>query len=160
MQDFESYVKSNYYIPRHVSCGITYSYTSRSIIDKKSKTNMLIHCIYMKLRWYDRDNRLLQDAKLTFINDSLTKFCERQLTTIAPSEVTNKFRLAKPEIVRDLIKVKEDKLKVLQEDVNALYTYSGSSTSNPIIPSTMKGIETVISNEEPVKTNNSKTFDM
>ena len=157
MQDFETYIKSNYNVQNAVACGVIYTHTTRTSIDKKSKVSIRNHTINVKLTWFDKDNNNLLVEKLTFINDTLSKACEKQCKTISPTEVTNKFRVAKHDIVRLLIRAKCDKINDLQNDVNILHTYMGSNTD--IIAPEMKN---TIDITEPLQTTSrSKTqFEM
>jgi tRNA G10 N-methylase Trm11 len=142
MQEFEYYIKSNWTVTNHAATSISYSYTSRQVQDKKSKTSILNHVITMKIIWLDKSSKQLAAEKLTFINDTLAKSCEKQLKTINPSEATNKFRAAKHDIIRQLSRAKQQKINTLQQELNALSQYAGSN--NDIIPPVMKGTETII----------------
>jgi hypothetical protein len=158
MQDFESYVKSNYTIPEATACGINYTYTTRTSTDRKSKTTIKHHIVTMKLIWFDKDSKQLATERLVFQDDTLTKASEKQCTTISPTEVTNKFMVAKQDIVRLLIKVKQNKINDLQHEANALYNYLGSSTD--IIPQQMKGTLTIEPCIELQRVASKTTFDM
>ena len=142
MQEFEYYIKSNYNVPNHAATAISYSYSSRIILDKKSNKNILNHAITMKIIWFDRNSKQLAAEKLTFINDTLAKSCEKQLRTINPSEATNKFRAAKHEIIRQLSRAKQQKINILQDELNQLINYSGSS--HDIIPPVMKATQEIL----------------
>jgi hypothetical protein len=112
----------------------------------------------MKLIWFDKDSKQLATERLVFQDDTLTKASEKQCTTISPTEVTNKFRVAKQDIVRLLIKVKQNKINDLQHEANALYNYLGSSTD--IIPQQMKGTLTIEPCIELQRVASKTTFDM
>ena len=135
MQDFEHYVKSNYNIPNTSACSITYSYNYKLAEDKKSNKMIINNIIKMTLIFMDVNGKQLATEKLTFVNDTLTKASEKQCKTISPGEVTNRFRVAKTDIARQLIKVKQDKINDLQHDINLLTSYNGSGG---IIPQQMK----------------------
>ena len=159
MQDFESYIKSNHVVPESTACGIQYTYSTRLTQDKKSQKMIINHIINMKLTWFDKDGKQLSTEKLTFQNDSLTKSSEKQCKTISPTEVTNKFRVAKQDIVRLLVRVRQSKIDTLQHDINLLYSYLGSSTD--IIPQQMKGtLQITDSTIEQQPTTSKTTFDM
>lgn len=161
MQEFETYVKSNYNIPNAVSCGITYTYTKQQRTNKKSSTVEIVHTINMKLSWFDSSNHQLDSSKLTFQNDTLTKASEKQCKTINPSDTTNKFRIAKQEIVQQLTSKLTAKIAELQSDVNSLHTYMGSNSS--IIPQTMKPVlhlTRVNSSFDPASPKQTLKFDM
>ena len=136
MQEFENYVKSNYNIPNATSCGITYTHSKSSKLDKLSKRPVIIHTINMKLIWFDSSNHQLDTSKLTFQNDTLTKASEKVLRTINPSDTTNKFRAAKNEIVQTLTAKLQQAEAKLQDEIQSLHSYLG--TSNDIIPQSMK----------------------
>ena len=157
MQDFETYVKSNFIVPEATACGINYTYNTRLTQDKKSQRMVINYIINMKLTWFDKNGNQLSTEKLTFQNDSLTKASEKQCKTISPTEVTNKFRVAKQDIVRLLIRARQSKIDALQHDVNILYSYLGSTTD--IIPQQMKGT-LQIADAAPVSTPSKTTFDM
>ena len=157
MEDFESYVKSNYIVPESTACGINYTYNTRLTQDKKSQRMVINYIINMKLTWFDKNGNQLTVEKLIFQNDVLTKASEKQCKTISPTEVTNKFRVAKQDIVRLLIRARQSKIDALQHDVNILYSYLGSSTD--IIPQQMKGT-LQIADAAPVSTPSKTTFDM
>ena len=144
MQEFEYYIKSNWIVTNHAATSISYSYTSRQVQDKKSKTSILNHVITMKIIWLDKSSKQLAAEKLTFINDTLAKSCEKQLRTINPSEATNKFRAAKHDIIRQLSRAKQQKINTLQQELNALSQYAGSN--NDIIPPVMKPTLDIIPN--------------
>lgn len=137
MQEFETYVKSNYNIPNAVACGITYTYT-RTVKKPRAKTQTaeVVHTVNMKLVWFDSSNNQLDSSKLTFQNDTLTKPSEKQCRTINPSDTTNKFRIAKQEIVQQLAAKLTAKIADLQSDVSSLHSYMGASST--IIPQSMK----------------------
>ena len=159
MQDFESYIKSNYIVPESTACGIHYTYSTRLTQDKKSQKMIINHIINMKLTWFDKNGKQLSTEKLTFQNDILTKASEKQCKTISPTEVTNKFRVAKQDIVRLLVRVRQSKIDALQHDINALYSYLGSTTD--IIPQQMKGtLQVTDSTIEQQTTTSKTTFDM
>lgn len=159
MEDFESYIKSNYIVPSSTACGIHYTYNTRLTQDKKSQRMIINHIINMKLTWFDKDGKQLTVEKLTFQNDILTKASEKQCKTISPTEVTNKFRVAKQDIIRLLVRVRQSKIDALQHDINALYSYLGSSTD--IIPQQMKGtLQITDSTIEQQSTTSKTTFDM
>ena len=157
MQEFETYIKSNYNVPNATACGINYTYTTRLTQDRKSKVSIKNYIINMKLAWYDRDNKQLLIEKLAFQNDTITKSSEKQCKLISPTEATNKFRIAKPYIVQQLIQEKQSKINDLQHDINILHTYLGSTTD--IIPHQMKGTIQIV-DAAPVSTPSKTTFDM
>ena len=159
MQDFEHYIKSNYNIPNATACSITYTYNYKLSQDKKSHKMIINHTIKMTLVFIDKDGKQISNERLTFTNDTLTKASEKQCKTIAPTEVTNKFRVAKRDIARQLIAVKQDKINDLQHDIDLLTSYTGSSTD--IIPQQMKGtlqLSDELINEQTTHTKTS--FDM
>ena len=159
MQEFETYVKSNWVNPNATTCGITYTHTTRSTIDKKSKTPLVNHTINMKIVYLDKNNNTLQSERLAFTNDTLNKSYEKCLTTINPSELTNKFRAAKQEIVIKLLKAQSLKMNAIQDEINSLQTYYGRNTD--IITPSMKGYIEIERSAEPVVINEPKhTFDM
>ena len=159
MQDFESYIKSNYVVPSSTACGIHYTYSTRLTQDKKSQRTVINHVINMKLTWFNKDGKQLTVEKLTFQNDILTKSSEKQCKTISPTDVTNKFRLAKQDILRLLIRARQSKIDALQHDVNILSSYLGSTTD--IIPQQMKGtLQITDSTIEQQPTTSKTTFDM
>ena len=49
MQEFESYIKSNYNVPNATACGIQYTYNTRVTQDRKSKVSIKNYIINMKL---------------------------------------------------------------------------------------------------------------
>ena len=136
MQEFESYIKSNYNVPNAAACGINYTYNTRLSQDKKSQRMIINYIINMKLTWFDKDGKQLLIEKLAFQNDTVTKASEKQCKLISPTEATNKFRIAKPQIVQQLIKAKQSKVDDLQHDIKTLYSYLGSNSD--IIPQQMK----------------------
>jgi hypothetical protein len=136
MQEFENYVKSNYNIPNAASCGITYTHSKSSKLDKKSNRPVIVHTINMKLVWFDSSNHQLDTSKLAFQNDTLTKPSEKVLRTINPSDTTNKFRAAKNEIVQTLIHIRQQAEAKLQDEIQSLHSYLGNN--NTIIPQSMK----------------------
>ena len=160
MQDFESYIKSNWSVPNATACGITYTHTSKQSIDKKSKRALQNHSINMKIVWLDKDNSQLKTERLTFTNDTLAKIYEKRLLTINASEATNKFRAAKQEILLKLIRANQEKIDSIQEEIDSMRQYYGNSTD--IIPSSMKSYIEIVDNQhaqEQVQTTK-QTFDM
>jgi hypothetical protein len=144
MQDFEHYVKSNYHISNAAACNITYTFSKRAKVDRKSKANVIIYTITMKLTWLDADGKQLQTEKLAFANDELTKASEKQCHTINPGDTTNKFRAAKNEIIHNLVQAKQSKIDDLMQERAQLLTYLGRSDVGlykgaDVIPNEMKG---------------------
>ena len=144
MQDFEHYVKSNYHISNAAACNINYTFSKRAKVDRKSKANVIIYTITMKLTWLDADGKQLQTEKLAFANDELTKASEKQCHTINPGDTTNKFRAAKNEIIHNLVQAKQaaitkaqSKIDDLMQERAQLLTYLGRSDA--VIPNEMKG---------------------
>ena len=159
MQEFESYIKSNWSVPNATACGITYTHTSKQSIDKKSKRALQNHSINMKIVWLDKDNSQLKTERLTFTNDTLSKIYEKRLLTINASEATNKFRAAKQEILLKLIRANQEKIDSIQEEIDSMRQYYGNSTD--IIQPSMKSYIEIVDNqhEEQVQTTK-QTFDM
>ena len=160
MQDFESYIKSNWSVPNATACGITYTHTSKQSIDKKSKRALQNHSINMKIVWLDKDNSQLKTERLTFTNDTLSKIYEKRLLTINASEATNKFRAAKQEILLKLIRANQEKIDSIQEEIDSMRQYYGNSTD--IIQPSMKSYIEIVDNQhaqEQVQTTK-QTFDM
>ena len=136
MQEFENYVKSNYNIPGAAACSIKYTFTTRDTIDKASKIPVIIYTILMKMTWFDKYGQQLQVEKLIFVNDTLTKSSEKSCHTIAPGEVSNKFRIAKSTIIRMLVETRQQKIDELKQEQALLTKYLG--TESAIIPNEMK----------------------
>ena len=136
MQEFENYVKSNYIIPGAAACSIKYTFTTRDTIDKASKIPVIIYTILMKMTWFDKYGQQLQVEKLIFVNDTLTKSSEKSCHTIAPSEVSNKFRAAKRDIIRILLNARQQKIDELKQEQALLTRYLG--TESAIIPTEMR----------------------
>ena len=111
----------------------------------------------MTLIFMDVNGKQLATEKLTFVNDTLTKASEKQCKTISPGEVTNRFRVAKTDIARQLIKVKQDKINDLQHDINLLTSYNGSGG---IIPQQMKSTLQLADSNSPQTARLKTTFDM
>ena len=141
MQEFENYVKSNYNIPGAAACSIKYTFTTRDTIDKTSKIPVIIYTILMKMTWFDKYGQQLQVEKLIFVNDTLTKSSEKSCHTIAPSEVSNKFRIAKSTIIRMLVETRQQKIDELKQEQALLTKYLG--TESAIIPNEMKQTGTI-----------------
>ena len=136
MQEFENYVKSNYIIPGAAACSIKYTFTTRETIDKPSKIPVIIYTIVMKMTWFDKYGQQLQVEKLIFVNDTLTKSSEKSCHTIAPGEVSNKFRIAKSTIIRMLVETRQQKIDELKQEQALLTKYLG--TASAIIPNEMR----------------------
>ena len=136
MQEFENYVKSNYNIPGATACAIKYTFTTRDTIDKASKVSVVVYTIVMKMSWFDKCGQQLQIEKLIFVNDTLSKSSEKCCFTIAPSEVSNKFRAAKRDIIRILLNARQQKIDELKQEQALLTRYLG--TESAIIPTEMK----------------------
>lgn len=162
MQEFEDYVKSNYNIPGATACAIKYTFTTRDTIDKASKIPVIIYTIVMKMTWFDKCGQQLQVEKLIFVNDTLSKSSEKCCFTIAPSEVSNKFRAAKRDIIRILLNTRQQKIDELKQEQELLTRYLG--TNNAIIPNVMKPAGTIGSSavERPVQisTSSKNKFEM
>ena len=156
MQDFESYIKSNYNVSNATACAINYTHTIRLTQDKKSQRMIINYIINMKLTWFDKDGNQILIEKLAFQNDTITKASEKQCKVISPTEVTNMFRVAKPYIVQQLIKAKQSKIDALQHDINILHSYLGSTTD--IIPQQMK--DTLQLSDQQLPSTSKHSFDM
>ena len=156
MQEFETYVKSNWNVPSATSCGITYTHTTR-ITTSKSKVSVKNHSVNLTISWRDKDNNQLQTEKLSFLNDDMTKTYDKKLNTINRKELVNKFRAAKQEIINKIIREKYQKLLELQNEISELNAYIGRS--DDVIPPPMKGVIDVVStSEQPASSK--QTFDM
>ena len=156
MEEFETYVKSNWNVPNAVACGIAYTHTTR-IAATKSKVPVKNHSVNLTISWHDKDNVKLQTEKLTFLNDDMTKTYDKKLKLISRKELVNKFRVAKPEIINKIIEEKHEKLLDLQHEISELQAYIGRS--DDIIPPSMKGTIDIVPHteqHEPPK----RTFDM
>ena len=160
MQDFESYVKSNWNIPNAASCGITYTHTSRVVIDKTSKVPVKNHSINLCIEWFDKDNNKLQTEKLSFLNDDMTKTYDKKMFTINRTELVNRFRAAKVQIVNRIISEKNDKLTKLQQEIAELQAYKGRT--DDVIPQPMKEHIEVVqrSHQTTASTSPKQAFDM
>jgi hypothetical protein len=159
MQDFEQYVKSNYHISNAAACNISYTFSKRASKDRKSKLNVIIYTITMKLTWLDAAGKQLQTEKLAFANDELTKPSYRQLRTINPGDTTNRFRAAKNEIIHNLVHAKQSKIDDLMQERTQLLTYLGRL--DDAIPAEMKGTIQLERDGESNYSRSSKTnFDM
>ena len=132
MDEFENYVKSNYNITNATACSIKYTFSTRDTIDKQSKIPVIIYTIVMKMTWFDKYGQQLRIEKLIFVNDTLSKSSEKSCFRIAPSEVSNKFRIAKREIVQSLLNTKQEKIDELKKEQSLLSKYLGTDTD--IIP--------------------------
>ena len=169
MQDFETYIKSNYIIPEATACGINYTYTTKTSADRKSKTTIKHHIVTMKLIWFDKDSKQLGTERLVFQDDTLTKSSEKQCKTISPTEATNRFRIAKSQIVQLLINVRQSKINDLQHDIHALSQYLGSNSDiipaltavpNRVGPPQMKNTLQIISPPAAEPPRSKPVFDM
>ena len=166
MQDFEQYVKSNYQISNAAACNISYTFSKRTSKDRKSKANVIIYTITMKLTWLDAAGKQLRTEKLAFANDELTKASEKQLRTINPGDTTNRFRAAKNEIIHTLVHAKQSKIDDLMQERAQLLTYLGRSDAGlykgaDIIPAEMKGTMHIQAAADSNYSRSSKTnFDM
>ena len=149
MQEFENYIKSNYIIPGAAACAIKYTFTTRETTDKASKIPVIIYTMVMKMTWFDKYGQQLQIEKLIFVNDTLTKSSEKSCYTIAPSEVSNKFRIAKSSIVQTLIEARQEKIDELKKEQSLLTKYLGSESV--IIPNEMKPTVQVINNYHAIE---------
>ena len=159
MQDFEQYVKSNYQVSNAAACNITYTFSKHTSKDRKSKLNVVIYTITMKLTWLDAAGKQLQTEKLSFANDELTKPSYRQLRTINPGDTTNRFRAAKNEIIHNLVQAKQSKIDDLMQERAQLLTYLGRL--DDAIPAEMKGTIQLERDGESNYSRSSKTnFDM
>lgn len=139
MLDFEYYLKSNYNVEGSVSCGIKYSYSNKIKSDKKSGTGYRkIHTITVKLQWFDSNAKLLQAEKINIIDDEVPKTLDKKFTSINGKDLTNKFRVAKNEIINVIRTEKTEKMNELRDVINELNKYQGKNSD--IIPSEMKGI--------------------
>lgn len=155
MIDFESYVKSNWEIPSSTSCGIKYTHSTRETYDKKAKVIINNHTITMTLSWYDKDNNLLNTEKLAFVNDDLNKTYEKKLSTINRSELVNKFRNAKPDIVRKIVVEKREKIDKLNSEITCLVNYLGRG--DDVIPHSMKNTIEISDSSKSGKANTTRS---
>ena len=84
MEEFETYVKSNWNVPNAAACGITYTHATR-IVTNKSKVPVKNHSVNLTISWHDKDNVQLQTEKLSFLNDDMSKI------VVDPSEDFEEF---------------------------------------------------------------------
>lgn len=129
MLDFETYLKSNCNVPDAAACGVEYNHTKSTSMDRKTRKPITNHTVTVKTTWTDRDARVLRTNKLVFQNDALTKASEKNIGTMSTVELNNKFRAAKSQIIRELIREKQEKINQLQMDVMMMSNYINTSVN-------------------------------
>lgn len=123
MLDFETYLKSSCNVPDAAACGIEYKYNNTTSIDRKTGGSRIGHVVTVKTTWTDKDARALRVNKIVFQNDEVSKASMKNLGTMSSVELNYKFRSAKGQIMRELIREKQEKINQMQMDVMMMSSY-------------------------------------
>ena len=123
MNSFVEYLVSNWNVGGCVSIEKRYTHDMKMRVDKKSEEEIVEHVVNVGLKFYDKDNKLLQSESIKFVNNVLNGISKKKIINIAPSELENKFMAAKTEIAEVIMEEYYEKLEVLNGKVRMLKSY-------------------------------------
>ena len=148
MDDFISYLLKEYQLPNDVVCNkVVCTHSTKNKIDKKSNIPITNNVITIKIESYDKEHQLLSSITEKFIDGQINRTKAKPLVNISPSELNNRFGVAKSFICSQIQKSYSDKLKDLNDSINELKQYCGSV--NSVIPN--EYINEPIITKEPIK---------
>ena len=148
MESFINYLLSEYQLPSEVVCNnITFTYSTKNKIDKKSHVPITNHIISVKIDSYDKHHNKLATNSEHFIDGHINRPKTKKLINISPDELNNKFSNAKASICSQIQKNNSDKVKELNEVINDLKQYCDNMS---VIPNEFVN-EPTITPQEPVK---------
>ena len=119
MEDFENYIKQEY--NNYSIANIKYKYNIFIKLDKTTKNPIKQYNIFVNVKFYDNNLKILQSLNLKFINDKLNKTSANKLHNIKSDDLNNKFILAKSDIVDNIrgeLTMKIDKFKLKLNEIN------------------------------------------
>ena len=99
MKSFVEYLVGNWEVVGCVSIEKKFSHMRKVGMDKKTELERINHCITVGLRFFDKDNKLLNSESVKFVNNLICKASEKRLINISGDELNNRFMGAKGEII-------------------------------------------------------------
>ncbi len=148
MEAFVNYLLSEYKLPDEVVCNnVTFTYSQRNKIDKKSNVPITDHVITVKIDSYDKEHNKLASNTEHFVNGQIQRPKSKKLINISPDELNNRFGNAKASICSQIQKNTSDKVKGLNDIINDLKQYCDNLS---IIPNEFVN-EPTITPEQPKK---------
>jgi len=159
IDDFKKYLSSEFQVDSATAIELKFTHNLSIKIDKKTKLPINVHAITACIRFFDKDMNLLTSANVKFINNELSKQCEKKLVNIAPKELSNKFMAARPAIIASILAEYTDKLADVKSKIHDLNTYAGKENDSPAINDQFKGelVQVATDNAQPSA---KKTFEM
>ena len=112
MNVFNDYLVSNWSVDGAASIEKKYSHSVKVSVDKKSQRERKNHGVLISLKWFDKDNKLLMNDSVKFVNNLVNAPTKKKLNNISSDELENMFMRAKPEILNV---IKEDYLEKMAE---------------------------------------------
>ena len=157
IETFQEYVKSEFKNIDAAATEFKYAHTSGLKKDKDSGKLITMHYINVGVRFFDKNMKLLHSTTFKFVNNLLTKNCEKKLINISPKELNNKFMYARKEIIKLIMSQNQEKLNDIQNEINLLKEFAGKDNDNMMINDEFKG--ELIQIKDDTKTDK-KIFDM
>lgn len=151
--DFLEYALSEYGI-RYSSVKINYVHTVKPI----PKNNTKDHIITMNIKLYDKFMNLLKSDNIKFVNNLVSKPCEKKLVNISPAELNNKFMNVRDEIIRIINTEYMTNRSNIDKMICDLDEYKGCNMNHIGVDNKFKGELVVI--EDVSKNKNKRRFDM
>ena len=148
MHAFVNYLLSEYKLPDEVLCNnVSFTYSQKNKIDKKSSVPITDHVITVKIDSYDKDHNKLASNAERFVNGQIQRPKSKKLINISPDELNNRFGNAKTSICSQIQKQNSDKVKGLNDIINDLKQYCSNMS---VIPNEFVN-EPSITPQEPKK---------
>ena len=148
MEAFIDYLLKEYQLPDEVVCNnVSFAYSQKNKIDKKSNVPITDHVITVKIDSYDKDHSKLASNTERFVNGQIQRSKSKKLINISPDELNNRFGNAKASICSQIQKQNSDKVKGLNDIINDLKQYCSNMS---IIPNEFVN-EPSITPQEPKK---------
>ena len=158
MESFEQYLLQEY---KDISYNVVnFQYSHNTSIKMAKKTNIPIkqNTVFVNIKFYNKNVDLIKSVNIKFVNNILAKVCEKKLVNIAPSELNNKFMIARGEIIKtiyDKLAIKYNKIK---SKINDLNDYRGKPNDSIAINYEFKGEQIDI--VDAINKDNNRSFDM
>ena len=153
MEAFINYLLSEYQLSDEIVCNnVTFTYSQRNKIDKKSNVPITNHVITVKIDSYDKRHNKLATNSERFVNGKIERPKTKKLINISPDELNNKFGNAKASICSQIQKNNADKVKELNDVINDLKQYCSNIS---VIPNEFVNEPTITKEETKTK----KTFE-
>ena len=139
MESFEEYLLQEYKDISYNVVNFQYSHNSAIKIDKKTKIPIKYNTIFVNIKFYNKKVNLIKSINIKFINNILAKVCEKKFVNISPSELNNKFMIARGEIIKVIYNNLAIKYNKIKSKINELNDYKGKANDSIAINDEFKG---------------------